>query len=146
MPGVISLEQQQYYAHPRNAFWPIMGELFGASPEMEYRQRLQQLADAGVVLWDVLKHCEREGSLDSAICRESEIINDIPGLLKEHPGIETICFNGGKAWTTFRRNILPQLIDKKRYNLIQLPSTSPANASYSFARKLEVWKKALLQD
>ena len=142
MPGVISLERQQYYAHPRNAFWSIIGEIYGISPDLEYGERLRHLADAGIVLWDVLKHCEREGSLDSAICRESEIVNDIPGMLNNYPGIRKICFNGAKAWETFQRN-MSQAIDLEVIQLVKLPSTSPANATYSYERKLESWKKAL---
>ncbi len=145
MPGVESLRRQQYYAHPRNAFWFIMGELFGAAPELAYAERLQRLTDEGVALWDVLKHCQRAGSLDSNI--KEAVANDFDGFFAAHPGIEKICFNGRKAFELFRTRVLrhdrrlQRRFDDKR--LIRLPSTSPAMASLSREQKAVVWAKHL---
>ena len=81
MPGVASLEKHQYYGHPRNAFWPIMGELFGAYPAIDYPLRLQRLLDRHVALWDVLMSCHRPGSLDADIRSGTEQVNDFSELL-----------------------------------------------------------------
>lgn len=141
MPGVRSLAENRYYAHPQNYFWTLMGELFGAGPELDYARRLECLHDTGVGLWDVLKHCKRSGSLDSAIARDSEVPNDIPALIAASPQLRAIGFNGGTAWATFRRHVLPQLPaeTRGRLALIPLPSTSPANAGIPRGRKLEEW-------
>jgi hypoxanthine-DNA glycosylase len=142
MPGAASLRAAQYYAHPQNRFWPIMGELVGAFPALSYRQRLLRLTGAGIALWDVLAACEREGSLDSAIRDDTAEANDFAGFFSAHPRIRAVLFNGGKAEAAFRRFVLPSLpaleLDYRR-----LPSTSPANASQSAAQKLGAWRDAL---
>lgn len=150
MPSVASLEAGFYYAHPRNAFWPIMGELFGAGPELSFDQRRERLMAAGVAVWDVLRECRREGSLDGRIEPDSEIPNDLAGLLLRCPRIERIYFNGQKPETAFRRHVLPGLPDevRARVRLERLPSTSPAHAGRTFAQKLAAWrvvKKAIGQ-
>lgn len=141
MPGLRSLAQTQYYAHPHNLFWPFMGEICGAGPELAYTDRLRRLTGAGLALWDVLGECERAGSLDSAIRPASETPNDIAGLLAHHPELHTIAFNGAKAQQAFRRHVEP-VIDAARLarlQLLALPSTSPANASVPRAEKRERW-------
>lgn len=145
MPGRASLEAQQYYAWPQNAFWPIMAELYGFDVSLEYSQRLQRLASCGILLWDVLKQCERSGSsLDSAIDPLTEIPNDIPQLLSAQPTIHTLCFNGGKAWSSFRRYLLAKIKNPERYQFHQLPSTSPAHARMNFTQKYAAWKQVLI--
>lgn len=139
MPGVRSLEAGRYYAHPQNRFWPFMGELLGAGPELPYPERCRRLVDAGVAVWDVLASCEREGSLDSAI--RGEIANDFPALFATHPGIGTVLFNGAKAEASFRRLVTPAL-DRPDLAYRRLPSTSPANASQRAADKLAAWRQA----
>lgn len=142
MPGAASLRAAQYYAHPQNRFWPIMGALVGALPTLPYRQRLRRLTGAGIALWDVLAACEREGSLDSAIRDDTAEANDFAGFFTAHPRIRAVLFNGGKAEAAFRRLVLPSLpalaLDCRR-----LPSTSPANASQPAAMKLAAWRDAL---
>ncbi|TWT91022.1 Uracil DNA glycosylase superfamily protein [Pseudobythopirellula maris] len=148
MPGVASLEAQRYYAHPRNAFWPIMGELFGARPDLPYAVRCNRLREAGVALWDVLSECRREGSLDTSIERDSEAVNDLAGLLTRYPRITLVAFNGQKAETAFRRHAVPTLDEstQKRLSFVRLPSTSPAHAARSFEEKLAAWRDALSVD
>ena len=90
MPGVRSLEQQQYYAHPRNAFWPIMAQVFGFDPALPYKERLQHLQLHGVALWDVLAQCHRPGSLDSSIQKEGLVCNDFAGFLSQHSSVKRI--------------------------------------------------------
>jgi TDG/mug DNA glycosylase family protein len=143
MPGKRSLEMQQYYAHPQNAFWCIMGELFGFAADLPYPQRLDRLTERGIALWDVLHSCERAGSLDTAI--QMEVPNDLPGLLAGRLGIRLICCNGGKSWSAFHRHILPRLSAERlaALELRRLPSTSPANARLSYAQKLELWQSVL---
>ena len=85
MPSVASLAKQEYYGHPRNAFWPIMGRLFGAGPELPYDQRKAVLCERGVAVWDVLKTCRRAGSLDTSIRVDSETPNDFVTFFRAHP-------------------------------------------------------------
>lgn len=141
MPGVASLRQARYYAHPRNAFWPIAGSVFGFDPGLDYDQRLRALQAAGVALWDVLQACERPGSLDADIRPDTLVPNDFAGFLQRHPAIVRVCFNGGKAASLYRRHVLPGLEAAVEY--IDLPSTSPAHAAASFDQKLEAWSRAL---
>ncbi len=139
MPGEASLAAGCYYAHPRNAFWPIMGALFGAGPELPYADRLARLVEAGVALWDVIARCERSGSLDSSIAPASIVANDFPALFAACPGLRHIFFNGGTAESAFRRHVgLPA--DTSRLQLRRLPSTSPAHAALGFAQKLDAWR------
>jgi hypoxanthine-DNA glycosylase len=141
MPGIRSLERNQYYGHPRNLFWTFSGEICGAYPKLAYAQRVEVLQHAGIALWDVLQHCEREGSLDADIVTSSEVPNDIPQLLKQHPSIRAVAFNGRKAEYAFRKHIRPQLSTSQLASLVflPLPSTSPANASIPKAEKLSRW-------
>lgn len=144
MPGVASLSANRYYAHPHNAFWRIMGATLGFAPDGPYRQRVDALIAAKIALWDVLATCERPGSLDSSIRRETEIANDIPGLLHEQPGITQIFFNGAAAEAAFRRHH-PALAQRRDLNFVRLPSTSPAHASLRLDQKTEVWRSALTE-
>ncbi len=138
MPGKASLDAVQYYAHPRNLFWPMMAEILGFDAALDYAQRTECLKSAGVALWDVLQSCHREGSLDTAI--KNEMPNDFPAFLQEHPQIRAIFFNGEKAATSFKRSVQPCLaLNELTY--IRLPSTSPANASQTQAYKLTVWRQ-----
>ena len=142
MPGVASLKAAQYYAHPQNRFWSIMGQLLGFDPVTTlYAQRTRMLTEAGIALWDVLQSCERSGSLDSAIRRETQVVNDFPEFLAAHPGILRIYFNGALAEQTFRRCVRPTLYETTTLDYIRLPSTSPAHASLSFEDKLAQWRQ-----
>jgi hypoxanthine-DNA glycosylase len=142
MPGAASLLAGQYYAHGQNRFWTFMGELVGATPQSPYDQRVQQLREAGIALWDVIASCERTGSLDSAI--RNEMANDFATFFASHPAVRTVLFNGAKAEQSFRRDALPAVAHLGLV-LQRLPSTSPANASQPAARKLGEWRSALMQ-
>lgn len=137
MPGEVSLKAKEYYAHPRNAFWRIMGELFGAGPLLPYQVRLVALDNAGIALWDSLRACTRPGSLDAAI--RDEQANDFATLLVAFPRITHVFFNGAKSEATFRRHVLPTLADP-RHVFVRLPSTSPAHAGMTFDSKVERWR------
>lgn len=143
MPGVRSLAMQQFYAHPRNLFWPLMGEFFDAGLEFAYAERLVRLQAHGVGLWDVLGQCERSGSLDGAIRVGSEVSNDISGLLAQHPTIGAIALNGAKAADVFVRRIAPTIEPARlaRLAILPMPSTSPANASLSLSGKRGQWSR-----
>lgn len=138
MPGQRSLEMHQYYAHPHNVFWHILGELAGAPPQLPYAERLAALKAARIALWDVLYSCEREGSLDSAICKETA--NDFAAFFVRHPRIARVYFNGAKAEQSFHKFVLgKQKLPPLEF--ARLPSTSPAHAGMSYADKLEAWRE-----
>lgn len=143
MPGKESLRAGQYYAHHRNAFWPIMGELIGAAPALPYETRLQMLMSAGIALWDVLASCRRESSLDADIDAASICPNDFEGFFAAHPGITQVFFNGAMAENCFRRFVLPTF-KPGLIHFHRLPSTSPAHAAMSFEQKLRAW--AIIKD
>lgn len=144
MPGTMSLEKQEYYAHPRNAFWPIVGALFGFSEHLPYHDRLACLNAGKVGLWDVYASCYREGSLDAAIVSATAECNDFVRLFDEFPSIHTVFFNGRAAETAFCKRVLPLLTDvlhSKNVRFVLLPSTSPAHAGMSWAGKLAAWQQ-----
>jgi len=138
MPGLASLAANQYYAHPRNAFWPIMGELLGFPPQLAYAERAAALCRARVAVWDVLYSCRRQGSLDSAIEDDTLVANDLAGFLAGHPAIHHVFFNGAKAESCFQRHIKLALPEQE-IAFTRLPSTSPAHAGRSFEQKLLAW-------
>ena len=139
MPGAESLRRREYYAHPHNQFWPIMGALFGAGRELPYARRVERLLEHGVAVWDVLKRCERSGSLDSAIVRDSEVANDFRAFFRRHPDIGAIFFNGARSEAVFARRVSPRL-GGRPLRCTRLPSTSPAHAGLSRAAKLAAWR------
>jgi hypoxanthine-DNA glycosylase len=143
MPGKPSLQANCYYANERNAFWAIMGDLYGARPEVPYLERLDKLRTAGIALWDVIATCEREGSLDADIIPQSVQLNDFSGFLAVHRSIQRICFNGAAAERYFRRLVLPAMADLGGIELVCLPSTSPAHAAKTYDEKLATWTAAL---
>lgn len=138
MPGVASLRAQQYYAHPRNAFWPIVTELFDTGPLDTYGKRRTAILENQLALWDVLQSCVRPGSLDSEIRTDTETPNDFPGLFRASPGIAHVFFNGGKAEKSFNKHVLPTLDTPPATT--RLPSTSPAMAALNFDQKLDAWQ------
>ena len=142
MPGRVSLRERQYYAHPGNAFWRIVGEIFGFDAQGAYRSRTSSLAGSGLALWDVLKSCTREGSLDSDIESATIVPNDFASFLAHHPRIRRVCFNGAKAEALYMRHVRPLLGDLPEISHLRLPSTSPANASVPFPEKLRAWRVA----
>jgi len=141
MPGVASLQAEQYYAHPRNAFWPIMEALCAVPAALPYTERVAALTRRGVAVWDVLKHCERQGSLDAAIIPASIETHAIADLLAMQPTIAAIACNGATAAALYRRHVLPQLSAQHAgLPLLRLPSTSPAHAALRFDDKLARWR------
>ena len=134
-PGVASLEAQQYYAHPRNHFWPILSALWAVDlVAMSYRARVAEARRRGLALWDVYAACRREGSLDTAI--EDAAPNDLAALVARLPSLRAIAHNGGESARAMR------LTRALGLRVHRLPSTSPANASWSLERKLAAWRAA----
>jgi double-stranded uracil-DNA glycosylase len=134
-PGEASLAAQQYYAHPRNQFWRLLSVLLDEDlVGQAYEQRLQRLKTHYVGLWDVIAACEREGSLDAAI--RSAQANDFALLKHQCPDLRRICFNGNTSG-----KFAPQFA-QAGFETLVLPSSSPANAQWSFEEKLAEWKKA----
>ena len=134
-PGAASLAAQQYYAHPRNQFWPIVGALWGIDlAAFTYQRRVAEARRRGLAIWDVYAACRREGSLDSAI--EAAEPNDIAALARRLPRLAAIAHNGGESARSMRLTAALGL------PVLRLPSTSPAHASWSFDRKLDAWREA----
>jgi len=144
MPGIASLNANEYYAHPRNGFWKILQAIYDGCIET-YPQRLQLLENNRIAVWDSLKYCQRQGSLDSKISADSVVANDFAGLLQTHPAITLIAFNGKAAEKWFRKLALPELQNEDALRFVSLPSSSPAMASLSLAAKTDIWHQALLQ-
>ena len=125
MPGTESLRLQQYYAHPRNGFWSIIGSLFDCDWTKDYDRRIEEFRRLPLALWDSLQRCRREGSLDASI---------------EYPSIGMIGFNGAASEKYFRQYVLSSIADSEYLQLVRLPSTSPAHASLSLEQKIEAWQ------
>ncbi|WP_410211197.1 DNA-deoxyinosine glycosylase [Aquirhabdus sp.] len=142
MPGIKSLNEEQYYAHPQNAFWRIMSALLNINPHAPYPEKLVHLKSSGIALWDVLQTCQRDGSLDSSIVTETETENDFKTLFQNYPKIRHVFFNGAKAEASFKRHTLAKV---KNFDIeyLRLPSTSPAHAGMSFEAKLNAWRVVL---
>jgi len=142
LPGQRSLQVQQYYAHPHNAFWKLIAVIFEAKGGLPYSRRVQLLKKNRIALWDVLEAAERPGSLDSSIVHASALANDFAKFFRAHPRIRRVFFNGRKAEEMYRRFVLPGLGEEFsciRYE--DLPSTSPAHAGMTFAEKLDRWRR-----
>ena len=134
-PGVASLQAQQYYGHPRNHFWPLVSAIWGVDlVAMDYAHRLAQVRRRGLGIWDVYASCRREGSLDSAIAGAR--LNDFSRVRQAAPGLVLVGHNGGESARAARHLAALGL------TTVRLPSSSPANASWSFERKLASWREA----
>jgi hypoxanthine-DNA glycosylase len=137
-PGAASLAAGQYYAHPSNHFWPIVSALWGVDlVSLPYRRRLAELRARGLGLWDIYASCQRVGSLDSAI--EHAELNDLASLRRRAPRLSGVAHNGAES---ARARSLTLALGVA---VLRLPSTSPANASWSFERKLAAWRAAFEQ-
>ncbi len=135
-PSTASLAAQQYYAHPQNLFWRIVGEVIGQPlKEMDYPARIVAVQAAGIAIWDVFASCERTGSLDSAI--RDAVPNPLAEIKESAPALRRICFNGRMAAQRIRE------VEALGYQAVVLPSTSPANAGTPYAEKLLRWRSAL---
>jgi len=156
MPGVASINAVEYYAHKRNAFWPIMLAMINDIPasyhlpqQVDYQSRIAQMLGKRIGLWDVLAQCEREGSLDSAIQSDSVVVNNFVALLDQYPHISTIAFNGKTAQKLFNRHALPVLIESQintdKIRWLSLPSTSPAMAALNLDEKFNIWRAELMR-
>jgi hypoxanthine-DNA glycosylase len=134
-PGVASLQAQQYYGHPRNHFWPLVGALWQVDLKgLTYAARTAWLLDHGLGLWDVYASCRRAGSLDTAI--RDAAFNDLASLRLRAPALTAIAHNGGESARALR------VTGALGLPVFKLPSSSPANASWSFQRKLDAWRAA----
>lgn len=140
LPGQRSIDEQQYYAHPQNAFWRIMEALFDIKGG--YEQRCAQLCENGIAVWDVLASSVRPGSMDANIDMDSAVVNDFRSFFAEHPELQRVAFNGRKAEQLFHRFVdRDSLRDGIEFRA--LPSTSPAYAAMPFSGKVAAWREAL---
>ena len=140
MPSRESLAQQRYYAHPRNAFWPIVCSLLRIEAG-SYEARARQVTERGVAIWDVLRDCTRPGSLDADIDEKTAVVNDFEGFFCSHPNLSSIYFNGAMAESLFLKRVLPGLTPTyAAIPRLRLPSTSPAHAGMSVDQKRDAWR------
>ena len=142
MPSVSSLRYQAYYAHPQNAFWPIMRAYCGVESDANYEHCCAALRAQGIAVWDVIASCVRPGSLDAAIEKDSIRVNDFALFLHEHPLVKAIMFNGGMAEQTFKRHCKILYADAGMH-YVKLPSTSPAHAAQTREEKRSQWSEQL---
>lgn len=141
MPGNVSLQATQYYAHPRNAFWFIIESLFSDKINLSYSERQKLIVEHHVAVWDVLASCDRNGSLDSSIKASSIVANDFVNFFNINPTIKTVFFNGGTAEKVFMKAFkTASFLDNDELNFIRLPSTSPAHAAMTKQQKLQSWR------
>jgi hypoxanthine-DNA glycosylase len=141
MPGQKSLEESQYYAHPRNSFWPIIFNILKTNNELTYNDRKTLLIKNKIALWDVLKSCYREGSLDTNIDQSTIEPNDFDRFFSKHKQVTVVFFNGSKAEQLFNKNSIKTLKQaEQNLSFFRLPSTSPAHASLTFEQKLLQWE------
>lgn len=147
MPGAESLRKRQYYGHSRNAFWFIMGRLLNKEPaRMSYVAKKEMLKANRIALWDVIKACERKGSLDASIIAESIKTNDFAAFYAAHRAVKRVFFNGAHAEKEYRKRVLPLLpAGFKPMKYTRLPSTSSARAGLTRERKLAAWS-AIIKD
>ena len=139
-PGQASLQKQEYYGHPHNGFWRIMGELLGFDVALSYPERVNMLKRNRVALWDVLTRCSRKGSLDSSILKDSMVLNDFENFFEKNNLIHTILFNGALAEAQFKKYMIESdTINFSNFEFHRLPSTSPAMATLSLSEKIKAW-------
>jgi hypoxanthine-DNA glycosylase len=124
-------------------FWNILGKLLGFDPASSYEQRIAMVQAANIAIWDVLKACTREGSLDSDIDKSSVVPNEFQEFFAKRPHIRKICFNGTKAEKSYMKHVRPRLTGYETMKHIRLPSTSPAFAAMSLAQKERAWSAIL---
>ncbi len=139
-PGAASLAKQQYYGHPQNQFWRILQAIWPSSPggvsAASYENKSNWLLDRGLGVWDVYASCERQGSLDTAIRHPH--VNDFAALIQRCPQLASVAHNGGESYRHAKHTASLGLA------VYKLPSTSPANASWSFERKLAAWREVMV--
>ncbi len=135
LPGELSLQKQEYYAHPQNQFWRIMSEILGEEFSNDYAQRCQMLLKHNIALWDAIYSAEREGSLDADI--KNPKINDFASFFTTFPKIKKVVLNGNKAAKTFQKHYT-------KIETVIVPSTSPAHANLTYEQKLQAWRQAVI--
>jgi len=140
LPSVKSLEHQQYYGNPQNAFWWSMSELLSFDLSISYIERVELVKQNSIAIWDVIERCHRPGSLDSRIDQSTLVANDFSSLLSEVSTIKLVAFNGQAASKLFNKYVS---VDKWNGEFMTLPSTSPANAAMKKQDKLEHWREVL---
>lgn len=141
MPGAASLSAGEYYAHPRNAFWPVLEGVWGIPRSLGYEERLDAVHSAGIAIWDVLSHCRRRTSLDADIEAGSIMVNNFADFLSRQPRITCVAFNGGAAEACYRRRVFPGLsASQQELPALRMPSTSPAHAALSVSSKVQAWR------
>ncbi len=143
MPGKLSLQRREYYAHPRNLFWRIMGELLRFDSDLPYQQKTAALIAAHIAVWDVLKTCTRDSSLDSDIDESTIAPNEFRSFLDAHQRLDRVFFNGAKAEALYHAHAMPGLSVQRAITYTRLPSTSPANAGLGLHEKLRLWREVL---
>lgn len=143
MPSKASLQARQYYAHPQNLFWRLVGEMLGFDRASPYEARAAALVAARIALWDVLASCRRRSSLDSDIDPATAVPNDFAAFFACHRRIHRICFNGATAEKLYLKHVgkLPGVPTTVEH--VRLPSTSPANAGIPYTEKKRAWRAAM---
>lgn len=140
-PSVLSLQKGEYYGNPQNAFWPVLAELLRRPAGEDYAARTRMLVEARIALWDVLASAERPGSLDASIVAATAVVNDFETFFAGHPLVRAVFFNGRTARTFWDRRVEGCQALPAGLALTTLPSTSPAHAALSRAKKLAAWRQ-----
>ena len=135
-PSVKSRQESFFYANHQNRFWKLMAQLLNESTPKDTKDKIVMLKKHKIALWDVIESCDIVGSSDSSISNVVPV--DISQILSR-ANIIKVYANGGKAFELYNKYLYP----KTKLDITKLPSTSPANAGYSFDKLLSEWKKIL---
>jgi len=144
LPSQLSLQKQEYYGNPQNAFWRVMGDLFDAGPERPYAERSDRLVRSGIAVWDVLRSSVRPGSMDADIDLATATPNDFQAFFHDHPQLRSLCFNGKKSAQLYKRLVAAEGFGNiGELIFITMPSTSPAYAAMRYEDKVRQWSAIL---
>jgi len=135
-PSIDSFKNSFYYGHKQNQFWKLLADIFEENIPKTIEEKIDFLKKHKIALWDIVKSCNRKGSLDN--CLKNIEVNDIEKLLKKYPNIKAVFFTGRKAQQLYKKHF-----SHLNISTLYLPSPSPAYKKLSYEEKLKEWIKLI---